>query len=302
MDWLKIETSTPQKPEVLLLAEALDIPPLHAFGLCFSFWAWCDAHLTADCPVVRSLSGSEPDKNRTLVRIDSAVNFTGFAQALCRVGWLAPDPAGWRVPNFSRHLGSSAKARSLDSKRKYQKRQAVREMSGSEPDTGPGNVREMSGSDPDKTGTREEKIRIDPSPACAHAYTREGLPTLDEVWSYVQQLPVIPPWTRQAVERWANDRETRGWETAGGVPITAANWRPDVRNSHGWAVQQDSSRGPQHPEPPPQKKEAPLPDDHDALMAIVRDRYPACTAAWPDLPRDIRDQALSTLKKNKAAA
>jgi hypothetical protein len=302
MDWLKIETSTPQKPEVLLLAEALAIAPAHAFGLCFAFWAWCDAHLTADAPVVRSLSGSEPDISRTLVRINSAVNFPGFAEALCRVGWLVPDPAGWRVPNFSRHLGSSAKARARDSKRKHEKRQAVPKMSGSEPDKNRTPVREMSGSDPDKLGTREDKIRENLSPACVHAHTREGMPTLDEVWTYVQQLAVIPPWTQEAVNRWADDRESRGWETAGGVPITPANWRADVRLAHSWAVQMPSSRGPQNPEPPPQKKEAPLPDDHDALMALVRSEYPACIAAWPDLPRDIRDWAISALKKNSAAA
>lgn len=105
-DWLKIEASTPDKPEVIGIADMLGIHPAHAFGALFLVWRWFDQHTTdgnARCV--------------TKVTIDRLSGVTGFADAMLKVGWLSVHEEGVTLPHFDRHNGETAKKRGLTAKR-----------------------------------------------------------------------------------------------------------------------------------------------------------------------------------------
>ena len=105
-DWIKVEKSTPSKPEVFGIAESLNLPPDQAFGLCFRFWCWCDDHLV-------SANAASVSKSS----VDALVGRSGFADALISVGWLQVRNGSLEVPNFDRHLSQSAKTRALTASR-----------------------------------------------------------------------------------------------------------------------------------------------------------------------------------------
>ena len=106
-DWLKIETCTPDKPEVIGIAAQLGIPLAHAFGCLFLVWRWFDQH-TAD--------GNA--QYVTKVTLDLISGNAGFANAMERVGWLTVNEDGsLHLPHFERHCGETAKTRALTAKR-----------------------------------------------------------------------------------------------------------------------------------------------------------------------------------------
>ena len=133
-DWIKVEKSTPRKPEVMAIADELGIHIDHAFGLCFRFWCWCDDQMT-----------DGHAQSVTNVTLDSSFGHAGFATALVKVGWLRVRNGSLEVPNFDRHLSESAKNRALSGMRKAKQRSEM--------------VPKMSRSERDKSVTREEKRR-----------------------------------------------------------------------------------------------------------------------------------------------
>lgn len=111
-DWIKVEKSTARKPEVLRLADLLEIHPDHAFGLCVRFWIWCDENLSRSCHALVT-------RNSTL---DAAIGRDGFASALIEVGWLNVRNGALVIPNFDRHLSQSSKERALAADRQQRNR------------------------------------------------------------------------------------------------------------------------------------------------------------------------------------
>jgi hypothetical protein len=109
-DWMKVEHSTPDKPEVLAIASSLNISPDEAFGICFRMWRWFDLHTQKG----NAVSVTTPLLNRLL-------GVSGFAEAALAVGWLEPceieGKQAIRVPNFDRHNGQTSKQRALTAKR-----------------------------------------------------------------------------------------------------------------------------------------------------------------------------------------
>ena len=105
-DWLKIEKTTPRKPEVLCIAQSLNIHPDQAFGICFRFWSWCDDNLE---------TGNA--RGVTSVTLDALLNCDGFASALIEVSWLLVRNGSLEVPNYDRHLSENAKKRALSQER-----------------------------------------------------------------------------------------------------------------------------------------------------------------------------------------
>ncbi len=140
-DWIKLEKSTLTKPEVLAIAETLGVHRLHAFGLCVTFWSWCDDQLKS-CH-----AASVTEK-----MIDNVIGVTGFADALISVGWLRRREGSVEIPNFDRHMSASAKTRALSGKRQ-QKRRHENDVKNHD------SVTVASRSERDKCVTREEKRR-----------------------------------------------------------------------------------------------------------------------------------------------
>lgn len=104
-DWLKVEVATPDKPEIWLIAEALQIDPDAVVGKLFRVWAWFDQ---------QTENGNAPTVTKML--LDRKVGVTGFCDAVIQAGWME-EKGSLILPNFDRHNGQTAKNRALTAKR-----------------------------------------------------------------------------------------------------------------------------------------------------------------------------------------
>lgn len=141
-DWIKIEHALPNKPEVMEMADILDISEMEVVGHLVLFWTWVDQNLSSECPKV---SGTKRGLDRVTGR-------TGFSDAMVAVGWLELDGGEVKIPNYDDHLSESAKSRALEAKRKRLQRKKSGQMSQG--------VRDKSGT---KGGTRGEERREEKS-------------------------------------------------------------------------------------------------------------------------------------------
>lgn len=118
-DWIKLESVTPDKPEVHRIAELLGIDPDAVLGKLCRVWIWADQQTT---------NGNALSVTRAL--LDRITLRDGFATALLHpdVKWLVQDDSGAiHFPNFDRHNGATAKARALGNKRQKKCRNASRD-------------------------------------------------------------------------------------------------------------------------------------------------------------------------------
>jgi len=128
-DWLKIETATPDKPEVYQVAAALGIDPDAAFGKLFRAWIWFDQNTEdGNAPIV------------TKMIIDRVTGIPGFSDAMISIGWLIDEGETIHLPNFDRHNGKTAKKRAVTARRvsghKEKKRQGNAESNANSNDEG----------------------------------------------------------------------------------------------------------------------------------------------------------------------
>jgi hypothetical protein len=111
-DWIKVESATPDKPEVIRLAQILNIPRAHAFGALVIFWCWIDRN---------AVDGVVDGVDDYIV--DSVVALPGFCAALKTVKWVdverLPDSVSGTltVPHFDRLNSQSARSRALKNAR-----------------------------------------------------------------------------------------------------------------------------------------------------------------------------------------
>jgi len=110
--WIKVETTLPQKPELLKLSLRLRIPRREAIGLCIEFWLWADSVARED----GVLRGADEES------LDAIFGQPGFAAAMRAVGWLEDHPDGFAVPNWTKHNSRSTKARLAAARRKAKSR------------------------------------------------------------------------------------------------------------------------------------------------------------------------------------
>jgi hypothetical protein len=101
-NWIKIEHITPDKPEIVAMAQALGIDQDSVFGKCIRVWIWADQQTVAgdDLPVTPSF-------------IDRLTNCPGFSDCLIKIGWLKSRSGRFSIPHFDRHNGQTAKNRAL---------------------------------------------------------------------------------------------------------------------------------------------------------------------------------------------
>lgn len=112
-DWIKFEVCTFDKPEVVAIADLLDISEQHVVGCLLWVWSWFDQH-TEDGRT-RLKTGNACSVTKTF--IDRRVSVTGFADAMQKVGWLVQHDDGVTIPAFDKHNGKSAKKRALTARR-----------------------------------------------------------------------------------------------------------------------------------------------------------------------------------------
>ena len=104
--WIKIEDSTPDKPEVWKMAERLGIDADAVLGKLVRVWIWADQ---------QTIDGNAHSVTKAL--LDRTAGVTGFADAMIRVGWLRAVEDGVEFRNFDRHNGETAKKRALTRRR-----------------------------------------------------------------------------------------------------------------------------------------------------------------------------------------
>lgn len=105
-DWIKLETVTPDKPEVLRMADMLGIAPEHVLGCLIRVWIWADQ---------QSLDGNA--LTVTEASLDRIARNAGVTLAMCEVGWAKKVSTGYSLTNFERHNGKTAKNRGLTAQR-----------------------------------------------------------------------------------------------------------------------------------------------------------------------------------------
>lgn len=112
--WIKIEYSTPDKPEVLRIARAVGVDRDTVLGKLVRVWMWFDR-----VSVDGTVDGAE------LADIDAIAGITGFAAAMLDSGWLeSPEDGGLRAVDFDKHNGSTAKKRAVTRDRVARSRNA----------------------------------------------------------------------------------------------------------------------------------------------------------------------------------
>jgi hypothetical protein len=106
MAWMKIETNTPEKPEIRTIARQCHCSKAEAFLAFFRLWAYFDEH-TAD----GFIPGLVQDD------VDEIAGLEGVGRTLESVRWLTFDQTGITISTWERHNGESAKKRALAAKR-----------------------------------------------------------------------------------------------------------------------------------------------------------------------------------------
>jgi len=167
-DWIKLETATPDKPEVILISSILRLDQDAVTGKLVRLWCWADTN-SVDGVGVRV----------TAAFIDRLTGKRGFAAALRQAGWLEGEDGALSFPGFCRHNGHSAKARAMERRKKQEQRN--RDKS---PDISPKNVPSGAGQNQDETGDKsgtrdreEKRIQSPPKPpegAGGGAGSRDG--------------------------------------------------------------------------------------------------------------------------------
>lgn len=114
--WIQIDALTPDKPEIYLISEILNIEPDAVLGKLVRLWIWADLH---------TINGNTSCITCRLV--DRIVFMPGFAEALIQVGWLKENHCCLSLTDFKRHNPLSSKARAL---REKKQRSAIYSSSG----------------------------------------------------------------------------------------------------------------------------------------------------------------------------
>lgn len=201
-DWIKVETTSSQKIEVLTMADILDMDEHMVFGKLVILWCWADAN---------TVDGNA--KNVTKRMIDRVVCNTGFADAMLdeRVKWLVQDENGnISFPNFDRHNGKGAKKRATTARRVKQHRENVTEQNKE------CNTESVTLPLPEKI--REDKKREDSK------NSRFTPPTQEEVFLFMQEKGY--PYQNEAM-KFVNFYGSKGWMVG---KNKMKNWKLAVNN------------------------------------------------------------------------
>lgn len=145
-DWIKLEKSTLDKPELAILARKLSISHAEAFVSFLRLFIWADSNVS--CP------GFVPDLSpEDLDTLSRCVPGTTAVLASDAIRWLTINDNGVQFNNWDRHNGSSAKSRAYESERKRNQRSNKSNV--------PVSAGQNAGQKPDKNRDqrREEKRR-----------------------------------------------------------------------------------------------------------------------------------------------
>jgi hypothetical protein len=188
-EWIKMEHTLPEKPEVMRMARALGVDADLIVGKLARLWGWIDG-VSVDGSVDGVVAAD----------VDRICRCDGFAAACVLVGWLLVDDAAERVtlPNFDNHNGETAKKRALKNRRQAKWRANVDDSV---------DVAASTSASTREEKRREEKDQKLSSPAgdCPHAEILEA---------YHELLPANP-----RMKVWAGKR----------MDSLRSRWREDAK-------------------------------------------------------------------------
>lgn len=104
--WIKVETATPDKPEICAIATSLRLDEDSVLGKLVRLWSWVEVNRV-----------SANDLGVTKEFLDKLVGRKGFAAALVACGWLVEVDEKLGLKNLERHNGGLAKVRALTAQR-----------------------------------------------------------------------------------------------------------------------------------------------------------------------------------------
>ncbi|MBL9132591.1 MAG: hypothetical protein JNG86_15405, partial [Verrucomicrobiaceae bacterium] len=104
--WIKIETITPDKPEICAIATTLRMDADAVLGKLVRLWSWVEVNQV-----------KSDDLGVTKDFLDKLVSRKGFAAAVMAAGWLQEKDGRLSLPNLHRHNGGQAKVRALTAQR-----------------------------------------------------------------------------------------------------------------------------------------------------------------------------------------
>jgi hypothetical protein len=110
-DWIKWLVGLAAKPEVLRMADLLQLTRYDVAARLMVIWEWGDSETT---------DGYAPSVTKTF--LDERSGVPGFANAMEKVGWLEVENGGIRFPRWDEHNSQTAKARALTFRRMRKKR------------------------------------------------------------------------------------------------------------------------------------------------------------------------------------
>lgn len=120
--WIKLEHTTPEKPEMLRAAKMLKKDHRVVFYHWVKLMMWADVNVGDDCVAVGA----------TLAALSNIARLEGIAEAFAEpverpdgtkgANWLEETPYGVRFNNWTRHNGKHAKARAQAAQRQARKR------------------------------------------------------------------------------------------------------------------------------------------------------------------------------------
>jgi len=105
-DWIKVDHTLPDKPEVVAMSARLGIDQDAVAGKLLRVWVWADQN---------SVDGN--GLSVTFAFLNRITACPGFAEAMQTVGWLTGDEGSISFPNFARNNGQTAKARAVTNRR-----------------------------------------------------------------------------------------------------------------------------------------------------------------------------------------
>lgn len=154
-NWIKVEVITPDKPEIFLISEKLNIDPDMVLGKLIRLWVWADQQIAiCNDDSVTDIEHEERKGNASVlskIAIDRIAFMPGFADALIFVGWLVQDGDSLYFNNFEKHNGKSSKNRSLTNDRVNKARNLKRKRNEN------GNASSVTGSDQKAVPKEEEE-------------------------------------------------------------------------------------------------------------------------------------------------
>jgi DNA replication protein DnaT len=105
-DWLKLENITPNKFEIMQMADILNKNRQEVVGIFIDYLVW----LNEQCDKAFIPASAQG-------HIDEKVNCPGFCNALQEVGWMNITETDLEIVKFDRHNGNTAKSRSQNNRR-----------------------------------------------------------------------------------------------------------------------------------------------------------------------------------------